>query len=69
MVLLAGWLPVSLLARTTAMIPDTDADQHVGQKATVEGVVIAIPNSGKGNTFIKFGRQVSPSNLHRLDPK
>ena len=41
------------------MIPDTDAAQHVGQKATVEGVVIAISNSGKGETFINFGRQVS----------
>jgi len=69
MVLLAGWLPVSLLAQTTAMIPDTDAAQHVGQKVTVKGVVIAISNSGKGNTVTNFGRQISPSNLHRLDPK
>ena len=37
MVLLAGWLPVSILAQTTAMIPDTDAAQHVGQRSRLKG--------------------------------
>jgi hypothetical protein len=55
MVLLVGCLPLSLLAQTAAVIADTDAIQHVGQKATVEGVVVAVGNSGKGNTFLNFG--------------
>jgi DNA/RNA endonuclease YhcR with UshA esterase domain len=53
-VLLLVWLP-SLFAQTTAVIADTDAIQHVAQKATVEGVVTGVTISGKGNTFINFG--------------
>ena len=29
--------------------------QHVGQKVTVEGVVVPVTNSAKGNAFINFG--------------
>jgi DNA/RNA endonuclease YhcR with UshA esterase domain len=54
-VLVAAWLPVSLTAQTATVIADTDAAQHVGQKATVEGVVVAVFTSGKGNTFMNFG--------------
>jgi hypothetical protein len=42
-------------AQTSTFIPDTEAAQHVGQKATVEWVVTAVTNSSKGNTFVNFG--------------
>jgi DNA/RNA endonuclease YhcR with UshA esterase domain len=54
-VLLAGSCPTPLEAQTSAVVTDTEAAQHVGQKVTVEGVVVAITNSSKGNTFINFG--------------
>jgi hypothetical protein len=54
-VILSGWLPALVSAQAATVIPDTEAAEHVGQKATVEGVVFAISNSGKGNTFINFG--------------
>jgi DNA/RNA endonuclease YhcR with UshA esterase domain len=53
-VLFCGFL-ATLQAQTARVIPDTEATQHVGQKATVEGVVAAVTSSGKGNTFINFG--------------
>lgn len=52
--LLAGWLPVSLLAQTVAVIADTEAAKHVGQKVTVEGIVVEVFNRGP-NAFIDFG--------------
>ena len=54
-VLLFACLPGSLWSQTATTIADTEATQHVGQKVTVEGVVVAVTNSGKGNTFINFG--------------
>jgi DNA/RNA endonuclease YhcR with UshA esterase domain len=54
-VLLSGWLSAPVSAQTASVIPDTEAAQHVGQKTTVEGVLTAVTNSGKGNTFINFG--------------
>jgi hypothetical protein len=54
-VLLAGWSPTPLEAQTGTVITDTEAAQHVGQKVTVEGVVVAVTSSSKGNTFINFG--------------
>jgi len=53
--LLAGWISAPAEAQTGIVIPDTEAAQHVGQKATVEGVVTAVTTSNKGNTFINFG--------------
>jgi DNA/RNA endonuclease YhcR with UshA esterase domain len=54
--ILFGWFSASSLdAQTATIIPDSEAAQHVGQKATVEGLVTAVTNSGKGNTFINFG--------------
>jgi DNA/RNA endonuclease YhcR with UshA esterase domain len=56
---LAGLLVVSLsitvLAQTSTVIPDKEAEQHLGQDVTVEGVVTAVSTSRKGNTFINFG--------------
>jgi hypothetical protein len=53
--LLSGWLSAPLTAQTSTVIPDTEAAQHVGQKATVEGTVVAVFTSKNGNTFINFG--------------
>ena len=55
LVLLATWLAASLEARTVTVIPDTEAAQHVGQQATVEGTVVAVFTSKNGNTFLNFG--------------
>lgn len=54
-VLLFVCLPGSLWSQTTTTIADAEAIQHVGQKVTVEGVVVAVTNSGKRNTFINLG--------------
>jgi len=43
-VFLAGWLSAPVTAQTDTVIPDTDAAQHVGQKATVEGTFRARGN-------------------------
>ena len=53
--LLIGWLSAPLEAQTSTVIADSEAAQHVGQKVTVEGVVVAVTNSSKRNTFINFG--------------
>jgi DNA/RNA endonuclease YhcR with UshA esterase domain len=53
--ILFGWLSASLDAQTATVIPDTEAAQHVGQKATVEGTVAVVFTSKNGNTFINFG--------------
>ena len=55
LVLLATWLAASLEAQTATVIPDTEAAQHVGQQATVEGTVVAVFTSKNGNTFLNFG--------------
>jgi hypothetical protein len=52
--LLVGWGLTPLRAQTNTVITDTEAQQHVGQKATVEGVVVAVFTI-KGSTFIDFG--------------
>jgi hypothetical protein len=54
-VFLSGWLSPPVTAQTATVIPDTEARQHVGQKATVEGTVAAVFTSNKGSTFINFG--------------
>jgi len=55
LVLAASLLAASLEAQTATVIPDTEASRHVGQKATVEGVVVTVFTSNNGNTFINFG--------------
>jgi hypothetical protein len=49
-------LASSLLAQTPVVVSDTQAEQHLGQDVTVEGVVTAVTTSRKGNTFINFSR-------------
>ena len=53
--LVVGSLSITALAQTSTVIPDSDAPQHIGQNATVEGVVVAVSTSKRGNTFINFG--------------
>src|ERR1700741_578273 len=53
-VLFSGFL-TALKAQTSTIIPDTEAAQHVGQQATVEGVVVKVFTSKNGNTFLNFG--------------
>ncbi|MBV8224226.1 MAG: hypothetical protein JO232_03430, partial [Verrucomicrobia bacterium] len=50
-VLVACCLSITALAQTSTVIPDTEAVQHV----TVEGVVVKVFTSKKGNTFLNFG--------------
>ena len=54
----------------TSTISASEAAQHIGQNATVEGVVTAVTTSGKGNTFINFGGvypNQSEPDVHRMD--
>jgi hypothetical protein len=53
--LLTGWFSASLAAQTDTIISDTEAAQHVGQRATVEGTVVKVFTSKNGNTFLNFG--------------
>ena len=53
-VLFSGCL-AALNAQTATVIPDTEAAQHVGQQATVEGTVVKVFTSKNGNTFLNFG--------------
>ena len=53
--LVVGSLSITALAQTSTVIPDSDAPLHIGQNATVEGVVVAVSTSKRGNTFINFG--------------
>jgi hypothetical protein len=53
-VLFSGFL-TALNAQTVTTIPDTEAAQHVGQQATVEGTVVKVFSSKNGNTFLNFG--------------
>jgi hypothetical protein len=42
-------------AQTTTVIPANEVAAHVGQYATVEGVVAKVFTSDKGNTFLNIG--------------
>jgi DNA/RNA endonuclease YhcR with UshA esterase domain len=53
-VLFCGFL-ATLQAQTATVIPDTEAAQHVGHQATVEGTVVKVFTSKNGNTFLNFG--------------
>lgn len=52
--LLACWLPVSIIAQTATAIADTDAAKHIGEKVTVEGIVVEVFAHGR-NIFIDLG--------------
>ena len=54
-VILVDWLPVSLMAQTPTVIADTDAARHIGEKVTVEGIVVEVFTHGR-NFFIDLGK-------------
>ena len=54
-VLLTGWFSAPVDAQSATVISDTEAAQHVGQQATVEGTVVKVFTSKNGNTFLNFG--------------
>jgi len=42
-------------AQTATVIPANEAAAHIGEYATVEGVVAKVFTSNKGNTFLNIG--------------
>ena len=52
--LLSAYL-LGSLAWAETVVPDTDADKHVGQVVTIEGTVTKVFKSKNGNTFLDFG--------------
>src|SRR5262245_56273997 len=53
--IVCGTLLASVHAQTTTVIPANEAAAHVGQYATVEGVVAKLFTSKAGNTFLNIG--------------
>jgi hypothetical protein len=45
----------SAIAQTTTIIPANEVAAHIGEYATVEGVVAKVFTSNKGNTFLNIG--------------
>ncbi|MBV8100058.1 MAG: nucleotide-binding protein [Verrucomicrobia bacterium] len=43
------------LAQADTVISDSEAAQHVGQAASVEGTITKVFTSRNGNTFLNFG--------------
>ena len=55
LVLVSGlWLKTNL-SQAGALIPDSEAANHVGQEVTIEGLVTKVFKSKNGNTFLDFG--------------
>jgi DNA/RNA endonuclease YhcR with UshA esterase domain len=48
-------IPAIAHAQTTAIIPANETAAHVGEYATVEGVVAKVFTSKSGNTFLNIG--------------
>jgi hypothetical protein len=48
------------------VIKDSEAAQYVGKNVEVRGLVVAVYTGKKGNTFLKFRRQISESDFHGL---
>ena len=55
-VLLTGWFSAPIEAQTATVISDTEAAQHVGQQATVEGTVVKVFTS-KNEVYLSICRQ------------
>ena len=53
-ILMAFGVPMAAFAGEPAVIADTDAAAHVGQMATVQGLVANVYTSSKGNVFLNF---------------
>jgi hypothetical protein len=55
-------------AQTTTVIPANEAAAHIGEYATVEGVVAKVFTSKGGNTFLNVGATYPNQTFTRLDP-
>jgi hypothetical protein len=66
--IVCGTLPANVHAQTTTVIPANEAAAHVGEYATVEGVVAKLFTSKAGNTFLNIGGRLPEPDVHRLDP-
>lgn len=53
--LVCRWLVLSAVAQTATVIPANEAAAHIGEYATVEGVVAKVFTSKGGNTFLNIG--------------
>jgi|SRR5690348_7500910 hypothetical protein len=53
--IVCGTLPANVHAQTTTVIPANEAAAHVGEYATVEGIVAKLFTSKAGNTFLNIG--------------
>jgi len=53
--IVCGTLPANVHAQTTTVIPANEAAAHVGEYATVEGVVAKLFTPKAGNTFLNIG--------------
>jgi hypothetical protein len=56
-------------AQTPVVVSDAQAEQHIGQDVTVEGVVTAVSTSRRGNTFISFGGAYPNPTFYQLDSR
>lgn len=54
-IICAGLLISSAVVQTATIIQANEAAAHVGEYATVEGVVAKVFTSNKGNTFLNIG--------------
>ena len=46
--------PLAAIADELPIVADTDATAHIGQTATVQGLVAEVYTSSKGNVFLDF---------------
>jgi hypothetical protein len=55
LLIVCGVLSLTVHAQTTTAIPANEAAAHVGECATIEGVVAKVFTSKSGNTFLNIG--------------
>ncbi len=55
LVICSGFATEVAPAQTTAVIPANEGAAHIGEYATVEGVVAKVFTSKGGNTFLNIG--------------
>jgi DNA/RNA endonuclease YhcR with UshA esterase domain len=55
LVICSALAPEIAAAQTTTVIPANEAAAHIGEYATVEGVVAKVFTSKSGNTFLNIG--------------
>jgi hypothetical protein len=68
LVIVCGALLSSVDAQTTTVIPANEAAAHIGEYATVKGVVAKVFTSNKGKHIPKYRSFLSEPDIYRLDP-